>query len=160
MQVAKEVLKRADDTTQVSLVYCNQTPDDILLWEELKEMEEKHDNFKVWYCGETCSNPWHSDLKQCSTNLRCSLLWVVILISVHITLPDIADWLLCLALSLSFDVGVCWKEICNRISYFEHDKNEFAALLCTHLVCARLSNDRLLRVCWQLAVTVCWSIYC
>lgn len=52
LQVAKEVLKRADDKVQISLIYCNQTPEDILLWEELKEMEAKHSNFKVWYVGE------------------------------------------------------------------------------------------------------------
>ena len=55
MQVVKEILKNSDDKTQVSLIYCNQTPADILLWEEMKQWEAKHDNFKVWYCGKFSS---------------------------------------------------------------------------------------------------------
>ena len=51
LQVAKEVLKRADDKVQIRLIFCNQSPEDILLWEELKDMEAKHENFKAWYTG-------------------------------------------------------------------------------------------------------------
>ncbi|CAL5220115.1 g2068 [Coccomyxa viridis] len=47
-QVIKAVLKQADDDTQLSLLYANQSPDDILLFEELQEMA-KDARFKVWY---------------------------------------------------------------------------------------------------------------
>lgn len=49
-QVIKAVLKQADDDTQLSLLYANQSPDDILLFEELQEMA-KDARFKVWYTG-------------------------------------------------------------------------------------------------------------
>ena len=52
LQVAKQILKNSEDKTQISLIYANQMPDDILLWEELEEMAAKHDNFKVHYVGE------------------------------------------------------------------------------------------------------------
>ena len=48
-QVIKAVLKHADDTTQLALLYANQSPDDILLREELDELAKNHANFKVWY---------------------------------------------------------------------------------------------------------------
>ena len=49
-QVIKAVLKQADDDTQLSLLYANQSPDDILLFEELQGMA-KDARFKVWYTG-------------------------------------------------------------------------------------------------------------
>ena len=49
--MAKAILKDLEDRTQISLIYCNQTPEDILLWEELDQLAADHDNFKVWYCG-------------------------------------------------------------------------------------------------------------
>ena len=49
--MAKAILKDPEDCTQISLIYCNQTPEDILLWEELDQLAANHDNFKVWYCG-------------------------------------------------------------------------------------------------------------
>lgn len=51
-QVAKQILKNSEDKTQISLIYANQMPDDILLWDEIEEMAAKHDNFKVHYVGE------------------------------------------------------------------------------------------------------------
>lgn len=53
VQVAQAVLKDPEDKTKISLVYCNQMPGDILLWDELNEMAAKHNNFQVWYCGES-----------------------------------------------------------------------------------------------------------
>ena len=58
VQVAKQILKDSEDKSQVSLIYANQSPDDILLWEELEEMAAKHDNFKVHYVGRTTCPPW------------------------------------------------------------------------------------------------------
>jgi nitrate reductase (NAD(P)H) len=46
-QVIKAVLKDPEDTTQLSLLYANQTEDDILLREELDELAAKHSNLKV-----------------------------------------------------------------------------------------------------------------
>jgi nitrate reductase (NAD(P)H) len=48
-QVIKAALKDAEDTTQLSLLFANQSPDDILLREELDELAAAHDNFNAWY---------------------------------------------------------------------------------------------------------------
>lgn len=37
-QVIKAVLKDADDKTELALLYANQTPDDILLFDELQAL--------------------------------------------------------------------------------------------------------------------------
>ena len=46
------MLKRREDTTQLSLLYANVSPDDILLREELDALAAAHPNFRVWYTGE------------------------------------------------------------------------------------------------------------
>jgi Oxidoreductase NAD-binding domain len=51
LQVLKAVLKDASDTTQLALLYANQTPDDVLLREELDALAAAHTNFRVWYTG-------------------------------------------------------------------------------------------------------------
>ncbi|XP_024538192.1 NADH-cytochrome b5 reductase-like protein isoform X1 [Selaginella moellendorffii] len=48
-QVLNEILKNPEDKTQVSLIYANLTPDDILLKNELDKLSEKHPNFKVLF---------------------------------------------------------------------------------------------------------------
>lgn len=48
-QVLQAILKDPEDTTQVALLYANQTPDDILLKAELDAAAAEHSNFKVWY---------------------------------------------------------------------------------------------------------------
>lgn len=48
-QVIKSVLKNANDRTDMRLLYANQTPDDILLKEELDELAANHSNFSVSY---------------------------------------------------------------------------------------------------------------
>jgi hypothetical protein len=51
-QVIKRTLRETDDTTtQLALLYANQTPEDILLREELDQLAAEHPNFKVWYTG-------------------------------------------------------------------------------------------------------------
>lgn len=57
VQVAKAILKDPEDKTQVALIYANQTPDDILLRDELDKMAAKHHNFKVHYVGESSWPP-------------------------------------------------------------------------------------------------------
>ena len=49
LQIVKAILKDPSDTTRVSLLFANQTEDDILVREELEEMAEKHDQFSLWY---------------------------------------------------------------------------------------------------------------
>lgn len=51
LQVLQAVLKNPEDRTEVSLIYANNTTDDILLRTQLDELASKHDNFKVWYTG-------------------------------------------------------------------------------------------------------------
>jgi len=48
-QVLQAILKDPEDRTEVSLIYANQTPDDILLHTQLDDLAAKHDNFRVWY---------------------------------------------------------------------------------------------------------------
>ena len=48
-QIIKQVLKNPNDKTQLRLLYANQTPDDILLKEELDALSAAHSNFDVHY---------------------------------------------------------------------------------------------------------------
>jgi len=48
-QILKAVAKDAEDTTEVSLLYANQSPEDVLLREELDALAQAHDNISVWY---------------------------------------------------------------------------------------------------------------
>ncbi|KAK9840785.1 hypothetical protein WJX81_004485 [Elliptochloris bilobata] len=49
LQIASEILRNPDDKTEVSLIFGNQTEDDIILKKELDDMASKHKNFKVYY---------------------------------------------------------------------------------------------------------------
>ena len=49
LQIVKAVLKDPEDRTQVSLLFANQTEQDILLREELEELADQHSNFQLWY---------------------------------------------------------------------------------------------------------------
>mmetsp|Transcript_25439 Transcript_25439/g.45227 ORF Transcript_25439/g.45227 Transcript_25439/m.45227 type:complete len:813 (+) Transcript_25439:102-2540(+) len=50
-QVAQAILRDPDDKTKVSLLYANQTPNDILAREELEKLQREKgtDRFKLWY---------------------------------------------------------------------------------------------------------------
>lgn len=48
-QVMQAVYRDASDNTEVSLVYANRTPDDILMRETLDKMAAERENIKVWY---------------------------------------------------------------------------------------------------------------
>jgi len=50
LQVASEIVNNPEDKTQVSLIFANQTEDDIILRDELDQMAAKHDNFQVHAC--------------------------------------------------------------------------------------------------------------
>ena len=47
------MLKNPEDRTQISLLYANQTSDDILLRQQLDALAEEHDNFRVWHTSES-----------------------------------------------------------------------------------------------------------
>ena len=51
-QIINAVLKNPEDRTQISLLYANQTSDDILLRQQLDALAEKHDNFRIWHTSE------------------------------------------------------------------------------------------------------------
>ncbi|CAM6126156.1 unnamed protein product [Calypogeia fissa] len=48
-QIIRAIVEDLEDTTEVSLIYCNRTEADIMLKEQLDAWQEKHSNFKVWY---------------------------------------------------------------------------------------------------------------
>lgn len=49
LQIIKAILKDPEDTTTVSLLFANQTEDDILLRSELEWLNKNHKNFSLWY---------------------------------------------------------------------------------------------------------------
>ena len=49
LQIVKAIVKDPSDTTRVSLLFANQTEEDILVREELEEMAEKNKQFSLWY---------------------------------------------------------------------------------------------------------------
>ena len=59
LQIAASILDDPSDTTQVSLLYANQTEDDILVREMLDGYAAKHPTrFKVWYTVDKASPGW------------------------------------------------------------------------------------------------------
>ncbi|KAI0522434.1 hypothetical protein KFK09_004813 [Dendrobium nobile] len=58
VQVVKAILKNPDDKTQVSLIYANVSPDDILLKAELDRLAASYPNFKVFYTVDKPSKSW------------------------------------------------------------------------------------------------------
>lgn len=49
LQVAREILENPDDMTEVSLIFCNVSEDDIMLRDTLDALQFRHPNFKVHY---------------------------------------------------------------------------------------------------------------
>ena len=49
LQIIQAILKDSEDTTRVSLLFANQTEDDILVRDELEAMAEGSDQFSLWY---------------------------------------------------------------------------------------------------------------
>lgn len=60
LQLAREILSHpAVNPIKISLLFANQTENDILLRNELDELAEKHgEQFKVWYTVDQASNSW------------------------------------------------------------------------------------------------------
>lgn len=59
LQLVREVLSHPNDRTQLSLLFANQSEDDILLRSELDQLTKKHpEQFKVWYTVDTATENW------------------------------------------------------------------------------------------------------
>ena len=49
LQIIQAILKDPEDTTRVSLLFANQTEQDILVREELEAMAKDREQFSLWY---------------------------------------------------------------------------------------------------------------
>ena len=50
LQLVRAVFRDPEDETRLSLLFANQTEEDILLREELEQLASEHpDQFKLWY---------------------------------------------------------------------------------------------------------------
>ncbi|XP_023547148.1 NADH-cytochrome b5 reductase-like protein [Cucurbita pepo subsp. pepo] len=58
LQVIDAIVKNPDDNTQVSLIYGNVSPDDILLKQKLDLLASSHPNLKVFYTVDNPSKSW------------------------------------------------------------------------------------------------------
>merc|ERR1711907_88683 len=58
LQVVEELLESNDDQTKLSLLFCNQSPDDIVLQDRLDALAAKHPRFKVHYCVDKGGADW------------------------------------------------------------------------------------------------------
>ncbi|XP_010250026.1 PREDICTED: NADH-cytochrome b5 reductase-like protein [Nelumbo nucifera] len=58
LQVVEAILKNPEDNTQVSLLYANISPEDILLKKKLDILATSHPNFKVFYTVDKPSENW------------------------------------------------------------------------------------------------------
>lgn len=58
LQVIEAILKNPDDKTQVSLLYANVSPDDILLKQKLDILATSHPNLKVFYTVDNPTKNW------------------------------------------------------------------------------------------------------
>jgi len=58
LQVIEELLEAPEDTTKMTLLFCNQTPDDIVLAERFDELAAKYPRFKVVYCVDKADQTW------------------------------------------------------------------------------------------------------
>lgn len=59
LQLVRAVFRDPEDKTNLSLLFANQTEDDILLRNELEEVQKKHpDRFKLWYTVDRPKDGW------------------------------------------------------------------------------------------------------
>ncbi|XP_014507143.1 NADH-cytochrome b5 reductase-like protein [Vigna radiata var. radiata] len=58
LQVIEAILKNPDDKTQVSLLYANVSPDDILLKQKLDILATSHPNLKIFYTVDNPTKNW------------------------------------------------------------------------------------------------------
>ncbi|KAM0919151.1 hypothetical protein ACQ4PT_008398 [Festuca glaucescens] len=69
LQVVRAILKNPDDNTQVSLIYANVSPDDILLKRELDRLASSYPNFKVFYTVDKPSSDWRAGVGYISKDM-------------------------------------------------------------------------------------------
>lgn len=62
LQLLNEIITTPEDVTRVSLIYANETENDILLKDELDEISEKYPNFQVHYVLHKPSENWVGDV--------------------------------------------------------------------------------------------------
>jgi cytochrome-b5 reductase len=59
LQIIKAVFKESNDKVSLSLIYANQTEEDILLRSDLEKIQEEHpDRFKLWYTLDRPPKDW------------------------------------------------------------------------------------------------------
>lgn len=59
LQLVRAVFRDPEDKTNLSLLFANQTEDDILLRNELEEVQKQHpDRFKLWYTVDRPKEGW------------------------------------------------------------------------------------------------------
>ncbi|KAG5564546.1 hypothetical protein RHGRI_000654 [Rhododendron griersonianum] len=58
LQVIEAILKNPDDNTQVSLLYANVSPDDILLKQKLDVLAASYPNLKIFYTVDNPTKNW------------------------------------------------------------------------------------------------------
>lgn len=59
LQVIRDILKKPEEQTKVSLLFANQTEEDILLREELEDIAKQHpDQFHLWYTLDRPKSDW------------------------------------------------------------------------------------------------------
>ncbi|KAJ8444615.1 hypothetical protein Cgig2_023678 [Carnegiea gigantea] len=69
LQIIEAIMKNPDDNTQVSLLYGNVSPDDILLKKKLDILAESHPNFKVYYTVDNPSKDWKGGIGYVSKDM-------------------------------------------------------------------------------------------
>ena len=57
LQIIREALKNPNDTTQFTLLFANQSEEDILLRDELDVLQHNHSNVDVWYTIDKADDP-------------------------------------------------------------------------------------------------------
>uniref|UniRef100_A0A1J3FVN5 NADH-cytochrome b5 reductase n=1 Tax=Noccaea caerulescens TaxID=107243 RepID=A0A1J3FVN5_NOCCA len=58
LQVIDAILKNPEDNTQITLLYANVSPDDILLKQKLDVLQANHPNLKVFYTVDNPTKNW------------------------------------------------------------------------------------------------------
>lgn len=74
LQVLNEIVTVPEDLTKVSLIYANETPNDILLKDELNEMAEKYPNFEVHYVVRQPNEKWEGAIGQVTEEMMRAYL--------------------------------------------------------------------------------------
>ncbi len=69
LQILAHITINPQDTTNISLIYCNETEDDILLRDELDELAEKFPRIKIHYVLNKPNKKWNGDIGYISEDL-------------------------------------------------------------------------------------------